>query len=797
MQVKKLFLAGVCCAFSFLCFSQQNSQGIISGRVTDPAGEPVPGAAVWLDQPEGNASGVAADAAGRYLLRGVSPGEHRIFVSALGFRTWSRELNLTGGSELNLDISLEAQTDKLEEVTVIGYSKNQLVNRQAYNVTSIDASSLHNSTLDLSHALDRVSGVRVRQTGGVGSNFNFSLNGFTGNHVRFFIDGIPMDNFGSSFRINNIPINIAERVEVYKGVVPVWLGADALGGAVNIVTGNRHGNYLDVSYSYGSFNTHRSAVNAAVTSPSGLTFQLNAFQNYSDNNYWVELDVSDINTGKYFRDERVRRFHDTYHNETIIANVGVLDKPYADKLLLGVTLGQNYKEIQTGARMVSVFGAWHRRGNMLMPTLKYQKRDLFVKGLDVTLNANYNFGKEQNIDTLFRRYDWFGNFKQYDGTGGERSRTMYKYGNNNGVVTSTFNYQLDDKHSLAVNNVFSTFDREGRDELYPENDSYQQPRRTNKDILGIGYKYDLAGKWSATVFGKFIWQKATTGVPYNPSGNWGDEEFREQTNMMNRLGFGAAASYFIRPELQLKASYEKSNRMPENYELFGDLENQESNFDLKPESSDNVNLGVAWAFNVREDHRFALSANAIYRYATDYIYSRLNNNQSKLVAQNLDGVSNIGGDAQIRYSFKDWLTAGANITYQDIRNEQKYEPDYTGVSPVYRDRMPNLPFLFGNGDLSVFLNDIGKAGNTLSIGYNLLYVHDFYLYWPSRGNREGKYDIPAQWAHDANIVFTMDDGKYNIALECKNLTNALLYDNFSLQKPGRAFFLKLRYFISK
>ncbi|QEC51108.1 outer membrane receptor protein involved in Fe transport [Anseongella ginsenosidimutans] len=827
MQGKKLLLSGILCAFSFLCFSQSNSTGSISGRVTDPSGQPVPGAFIQLGGPDGaggpresggtqesggldgrggpdgaNAAdgrgpGVVSDEQGRYLLPGIAPGTHVVYVTALGFRAWSRKVEVSAGVVQTLSVSLEVQTDKLEEVTVIGYSKNQEVNRQAYNVTSIDARSLHNSTLDLSHALDRVSGVRVRETGGVGSNFTFSLNGFTGNHVRFFIDGIPMDNFGSSFQINNIPINIAERVEVYKGVVPVWLGSDALGGAVNIVTGNRQRNYLDVSYSYGSFNTHRSTVNAAVTSPSGLTFRLNAFQNYSDNNYWVEPEVSDINTGQYFGTPRIRRFHDNYHNETVIASVGVVDKPYADKLLLGVTLGQNYKEIQTGARMVSVFGAWHRRGNMLMPTLKYQKRNLLVKGLDVTLNANYNFGKEQNIDTLFRRYDWFGKFKEYEGTGGERSRTMYKYGNNNGLLTSTFSYQLSDKHSVTLNNVFSTFDRKGKDELYPENDSYQQPRKTNKDILGLAYRYDLANKWSATVFGKFLWQQATTGVRYNPTGNWGDEAFRDETNVTKQLGYGAAVSYFIRPELQLKASYEKSNRMPENYELFGDLENQEANFELKPESSDNVNLGVAYSFGFQDDHRFALSANAIYRYATDYIYSRLNNNQSKLVAQNLDGVSNIGGDVQVRYSFRNWLTAGVNMTYQDVRNEQKYEPNYTGISPVYQDRMPNLPFLFGNGDVSVFLNDVGRKGNTLSVGYNLLYVHAFYLYWPSRGNREGKYDVPQQWAHDANIVYTLADGKYNIALECKNLTDALLYDNFSLQKPSRAFFLKLRYFISK
>src|SRR5690606_32079069 len=233
-------------------------------------------------------------------------------------------------SDLVVDFSLTPDINQMEEVTVIGRTSNQEINRQAYNVTSLDASKLHNTTLDLSHALDRVSGVRVRENGGVGSTFNFSLNGFSGNRVKFFIDGIPMDNFGSSFQINNIPINLAQRVEVYKGVVPIWLGSDALGGAVNIVTAKNTGSYLDVSYSYGSFNTHRSVINAGYTAKNGFTVQLNAFQNYSDNNYKVQLDVADIHTGQYYPDQTVRRFHDQYHNETVIANVGVVNKPYAD-----------------------------------------------------------------------------------------------------------------------------------------------------------------------------------------------------------------------------------------------------------------------------------------------------------------------------------------------------------------------------------------------------------------------------------------------------------------------------------
>ncbi len=788
-------LTGLYCLLFSAVFPQDPpAVATLAGKVSTTSGSPVAGASIQCKE---NVQGVSADQEGKFQLNNLKSGIITIEITAIGFKKLYKKLRLAPGVTTHMDLVLESKEEQLEDVAVIGRSNTRLVGRQAYNVTAIDAKKLHNSTLDLSHALDRVSGIRVRESGGVGSNFNFSLNGFSGNQVRFFLDGIPMDNFGSSFQINNIPINFAERVEVYKGVVPVWLGSDALGGAVNIVTGNKQRNYLDVSYAFGSFNTHRSVINTAITSKSGFTLQVSAFQNYSDNNYKVTLDVSDINTGKYYPNTTVRRFHDNYHNETVVVNAGVLDKPWADKLLIGITLGQNYKEIQTGARMASVFGAWHRKGNMIMPTLKYHKKNLFTKGLDLTINANYNLGKEQNIDTAFRRYDWLGNYKQYTGTGAERSRTMYKYSNNTGLLTTTFSWTINAKHSLALNNVFSRFDRKGEDELYPADNKYRQPQKTNKNILGLGYKYDYNEKWSTTLFGKYLLQTATTSTTYNPTGNWGDIAYKKQKNTVNNMGYGIATAYFIKPQLQLKASYEKSNRMPENEEMFGDLVTQESNFNLKPETSDNLNLGLSYSFSLNKVHRFSIAGSAIYRYSTDFIYYRLNNNQTMLVADNLDGVSNLGGEGEIRYSYKNFLTAGANFTYQNIRNQRKYEPGYTGISPVYKDRMPNLPFMFGNADLSFFLRDIGRTGNHLSIGYNLLYVHAFYLYWPSRGTSQGKYDVPAQLAHDANIVYSIKEGRYNIAFECKNLTNDQLYDNFSLQKPGRAFNAKLRYFLGR
>lgn len=781
MQFKQILLSAILCANLFHVSAQTTSSGI-SGYMKDSSGDPVQSATVKL---QNSPYGGISDHQGHYSIKNVKPGVYIVLIRAVGYHDQQKEIKLEPGKNLQLNFKISQSIEQMQTVNVLGRTSTQETNRQAFNVTAIDAKKLYNSTLDISGALDRVAGIRVRESGGVGSNFNLSLNGFSGNHVKYFIDGIPMDNFGTSFQINNIPINIADRIEVYKGVVPMWLGSDALGGAINIVTGDRYRNYFDASYSYGSFNTHRTVINAAATSKNGFTVQLNAFQNYSDNDYKVKIEASDINTGAYAPEALLRRFHDEYHNETLIANVGVVDKSYADKLLIGITTGSNYKDIQTGARMTQVFGAWHRRGTILMPTLKYKKSNL-IPGLDVTINANYNLGTERNIDTVNARYDWYGNAKP-TGSGGERSRSLYKYQNNNGLATGMFNYKISEKQSVALSNVYSTFNRKGSDPLNPTNAEFERTKKTNKNVLGLGYNFDVKDRWSTTVFGKYISQT-------NINGN------AEAKATTTKFGYGTAAAYFVTANLQLKGSYELTNRMPDAQEIFGDVENQEGNASLKPEKSNNVNLGLSYNFSFNRINNFAVNVNAIYRHADNFIYNRLNANQSKLVADNRDGVRTWGGDAEIRYSYKNWLSAGTTVTYQFLRNLQMYEPGVTGVSPVYLDQMPNIPYLFGNTDISVTLKDVLKKGNTLNIGYNLLYVHAFWLYWPSLGSRaasDGKYVVPQQLSHDLNFVYSMKNGRYNIGVEAKNLSNAYLYDNFSLQKPGRGFYLNLRYFINK
>ena len=47
-------------------------------------------------------------------------------------------------------------------------------------------------------------------------------------NCKLFVDGNPVDNLGETQGINIVPVQQTERFEIYKGVVPVELGTDAL-----------------------------------------------------------------------------------------------------------------------------------------------------------------------------------------------------------------------------------------------------------------------------------------------------------------------------------------------------------------------------------------------------------------------------------------------------------------------------------------------------------------------------------------------------------------------------------------
>ena len=313
------------CSFFLISLSlcaQGRSAAAVWGKITSADGQPVGYATVQL---KGTGYGCATDERGAYRFTAPA-GRYVLAVSAVGYAPAERSVTLSSGGELKVDVGIREEAVRLGEVSVVSGGVSR-VKRSAYNAVAVDTRGMLNTTKSLSEALAKAPGLKLRESGGVGSDMNLMLDGFSGKHVKVFIDGVPQEGVGSSFGLNNIPVNFADRIEVYKGVVPVGFGTDAIGGVINIVTNKK------------SFNTHKSHVNFGQTFRSGFTYEINAFQNYSDNDYYVDAPVFDFATNSLNTKElhRVKRFNDTYHNEAVVAKVGFVGKPWADRLLLGFT----------------------------------------------------------------------------------------------------------------------------------------------------------------------------------------------------------------------------------------------------------------------------------------------------------------------------------------------------------------------------------------------------------------------------------------------------------------------------
>lgn len=754
----------------------------IYGKIIDASEKPIEFASVYLER---TSLGGSSDEQG-YFSFTAPPGRYLLKASVLGYEPFLREIEITGKERhYSIHIRLDATTKQLDEVVINGKSAARHINESAYNVSALDTRLMHNSNQNLSDALGKISGIRLRENGGMGSDLSFSLNGFSGKHVKVFMDGVPMEGFGSSFQLNNIPINMAERIEVYKGVVPVAFGADALGGVVNIITRQGHSNYLDVSYSFGSFNTHKSYVNFNYTLPSGWHLQANIYQNYSKNNYPVYIHLTDQNGVFKAEETKVRRFHDTYHNEAIILRAGLRGKDYADRLVLGMVLGKNKADIQNGNNMDFVYGEKFTEGTTLMPTLDYTVKDLFMENLNFSFNGNYNFGYTRNVDTVsFRKYTWQGDWTPSK-VKGENSYQLYKYRDHNGSFTSNLNYTLKEHHTITVNDVLTTFHRQGKDELATDNaDNFPSVNRQN--VLGINYQYHPGRLWNANLFIKHYSKYSETHIAVGNTGH-----YRKAGRNYRATGYGLAATLTPGKHFQAKFSYEKAYRLPTSRELFGNNDLESGNDSIQAENSHNYNLNFGYRTRIGQAHTLYTEVALTYRDIHNYIRRKVSESQGTATSANDGRIRNRGISGEIRYTYKNLLNIGGNVTYQDIRNRDKYSNGKKNLT--YNDRIPNTPYFFGNADATLNLASFGGQHNTLSIGYNLQFLEEFFLRWPSYGSKDSKYTVPSQLSHDINLTYRIGDGKYNISLECNNFTDERLYDNYSLQKPGRSFSAKFRY----
>jgi outer membrane cobalamin receptor len=108
----------------------------------------------------------------------------------VGFKKTETVITVKTGEETATGNLLAERNGDMREVHVSGKTEQQQVRSQGFQVIVIDMKTQYNVSRDLNQVLNQTTGVRIREEGGLGSNFNFSLNGFSGNQVKFFLDGL-------------------------------------------------------------------------------------------------------------------------------------------------------------------------------------------------------------------------------------------------------------------------------------------------------------------------------------------------------------------------------------------------------------------------------------------------------------------------------------------------------------------------------------------------------------------------------------------------------------------------------
>lgn len=758
----------------------------ISGVVRDTEGAPVTYATVSIPR---CSMGTQSDVHGAYILR-VPRGRYEVVVSAVGYVTVRRTVEVSGS--MKRDFALETVTYDLRTVEVVGKAQDRILREKAYTVSNVDVQSVAASLSSLSTLVGRTSGIRIREEGGLGSDYNLSINGLSGNAIRYFVDGMPLSALGSGINLGNLPVNIVDHIEIYKGVIPAELGEDALGGAVNIIT-RRHGNsYFDASVSGGSFHTLRGDVSGQyVDEHTGFTVRPSVGVSYSKNDYIMRgVEVWDESSRK-FVDVDLRRFHDGYRSVFGQVEAGFTRRTWADEAFVAVSGMTSHKEIQTGMKQSIVIGDATRDVKSLSVSARYQKNHFLLDGLTARFSVSYTADHTLLTDTAFRAYRWDRTWvtSPYSEVTG-RGKSVRHYLRPQVTARANLNYHINDVSSVNFNYLHSGTGNhryDDYDELFiPTCD------RMDKHVLGLTYNRSfLSDRLSTSIFLKdYIFH-----VELNQKDLYwltGVNDVETKATRSN-MGYGVGVRCTVSPVVALKASYEKSVRLPIAREFLGNGETVYANFKLRPEKAHNINFG-AFGEVQRQRHRFMYETNLFGRVVQDYILRQtIGERQSQY--SNVSAATVLGAEGEVSYIYDGILRATLNATYLEERNKMQKTPEGRD-NPVYNNRMPNRPWLYANAELSYnHAAPFGLRDSRLTVDYSFRYTQWFYLTWEAFGSRVGKAVIPSQYSHDIAATWFFDDDKYSLSLECSNIFDRKLYDNYMLQKPGRAFVGKFRIFI--
>lgn len=776
MKKKILFLFSTLMLLSFSVFAQTGG-GRITGVVIDDSGEePLSGASIFIEELK---KGYVADNYGEFLFSDISFGTYTITVNFMGYQTQTKKVIVSKDSPKKIIIRLKSEAKSLGEVLVTAKSEARKIREQAMPVSVISMKQLQGTVNSVGDILTKTVGVTIRSQGAVGSASRISVRGLEGKRIGFFIDEVPMNDNSDFIDINDIPIDMIDRVEIYKGVVPAKFGGSAVGGAVNIVIKEYPPRYLDASYSFGSFNTHKaSTVFKRNLIKQGIELGGALLYTHSDNNYRMELPQ---NKGKF-----VIRDHDKFNQ----LGGGVSMKArkwWFDEMEVELEFIRNDKQIQGVVENIrfaeSNAGAYNTSVNLI-------KKNFFVEGLDFDCGTAYAYSIYNFVDTAMHRYDWDMNkYPPISAYGGElgivpSNMTIRKHTVGNKTI---LNYIINQQHAINLNSLYKGVLGKPSDPLMDKAVGRQINfnSRMNSLVLGLGYEYKSPNdKLLNALTGKYYYYSADTKI--------GDiwNSVPKEVNLRNHSwGISEALRYRFTKSLLGKASVSYDVRLPTDGELIGDGFLVTPAGDLKPERGTNANIGLIYDKSI-SNGLLQVEVNGFFSYLQDMIRYTRNFAQGRYT--NFGEMRSFGIEAEVKADVTRWLYGYVNATFQDLRDTRKYEPTSGVINPTKNLRMPNIPYFLANAGLEFHKENLfGGKGQNVRIFTDASFVEEYFFDFEVSKYQEKR--IPRSLKLDLGMEYSIMNGAITFSMKASNLTDARLFSEFNYPLPGRVLTARIRY----
>ncbi len=765
------------CLLCTLTISAQKA--IVYGQITDDkTGEPIAGAGVSIAK---DGKGTIADADGRYTLNIQGRQQVRLNFQYLGYKTESREIALRDSVCCN--IRLKPVENVLDEVTVTTRSEMRKLRESAMPISVIGQRQLQGTASNINDVLARTVGVTVRNTGGMGSASRISVRGLEGKRMGMYIDETPMSQLSNFVALNDIPTNMIERIEVYKGIVPYKFGGSALGGAVNVVTKEYPPIYLDFSYEIGSFNTHQvSSVLKRTNRKSGLQFGVGGVVSYAKNNYKMTLANLD---GRI-----VERDHDRFNK--IMGGMSVkATQWWFDEMKWELIFMKTRQEIQ--GIDLNVREAYNHSTNYVT-ALTLKRNNFFLDGLDFDFNAGYIIGKYGLCDKAEHRYDWDGKvLPPVSSFGGEQNNFASDGNNRSNELTAKLNmgYTIDMHHALNLNIYADHNSLHPNDSLMDKSLGFRANFPSKMKTLTVGLSYDLTlfdGRFqNAFTLKEFLFSSHSRSIDI-----YSVKEPQPVKTSKNYIGFSNAMRYKFTNDLMLKASFNSEVRIPTSEELIGNGYSILASPALRPERTSGVNLGLLYRHIKANGGLIEVELNGFYNQLEDMIRFTPDMIPTMARYRNFGSVRTKGVELEAKGDICPLLYLYANGTYQDLRDVRKTIPGTEVENPTRNKRIPNVPYLLANFGAELHKENLfGGSGQNTRLLFDASYIHQYFYDFEVSKYQERK--IPTSMTMDAALEHSFCNDRWTITFKAKNLTDRRIVSELNRPLPGRYIGIKVRY----